>query len=190
MQMSKLIIITGVPSAGKTTLSKEAIKNTDYEIINFGEIINELLVSHKVINNEDNVRSHIDQNIWEEYQVKAAKRIRQKQGNKIIITHASFLTSTGYSPGLPKNILQELQPSYIVNIESPLSHLLRRQQEENQRIIGIDFQNDIDNLQQINRMYSVTYSIETGARFKIIQNQDNHLDQAVSDLKRILVSFF
>lgn len=188
---SEVIILAGVPGAGKTSVAELALKRMgdagkEYKIVNYGDVLFELLKKDGIVGHKDEIRAKVDQQTYVRYQKLAAEKIANMEGKIIVTTHMSLMTPSGFFPGLPTYVLEKLKPSRIIIVEAPPEHIRQRQEEDKSRIRGYDFERDIDMYQQFNRMYGVAYSAMSGARLKIIQNLQGKLLEAAKEFIKAL----
>ncbi|MEM0072825.1 MAG: adenylate kinase, partial [Metallosphaera sp.] len=123
----KLGIVTGIPGVGKTTVLntiKEILykENIKFLIMNYGDYMLKTAIEMKYVKNRDEMRK-LPLNIQRELQLEAAKNIHKdasslSEGLSFLDTHAVIRTPGGYLPGLPKHIIEILQPQVIFLIES------------------------------------------------------------------------
>ncbi len=187
----EVVILAGVPGAGKTSVAELAIKEMgekgkEYKIVNFGDVLFELMKKDGVVEHKDEIRAKVDQATYVKYQKAAAEKIAQEEGKVIVTTHMSLMTPSGFYPGLPTYVLERLKPSRIIIIEAPPEDIRKRQEEDTTRVRGYDFEKDIETYQEFNRMYAVAYSAMSGARLKIIQNLQGKLKEAAEEFVRAL----
>ena len=123
-----------------------------------------------------------------EIQEKAAKRIKERSEseNVIVDTHCTINTPSGFLPGLPIWVLNELQPNLFVMIEANPDEIIYRRLNDDTRSRDIERAKDIQLHQEMNRAASMAYATLTGATVKIIENHDNHLPSTVSKLVDVL----
>ncbi len=188
---SEIIILAGVPGAGKTSVAELALQQMgdvgkEYTIVNFGNVLFELLKRDGIVKHMDEIRAKVDQHTYMKYQKLAAEKIASMGGRIIVTTHMSLMTPSGFFPGLPAWVLEKLKPSRIIIIEAPPEHIRKRQEEDRSRIRGYDFERDIEMYQNFNRMYAVAYSAMSGARLKIIQNLQGKLLEAAREFIKAL----
>lgn len=139
------IIVTGVPGVGKTTVLNhvsEMIRERGGEIlvVNFGDYMFRVASEQGLVKHRDEMR-HLPLRKQLELQEHAARSIRSdaeqglsERGFLFIDTHAVIKTSTGYWPGLPENVVEELRPDSIVLVEAPPEVILARQQRDKTRV--------------------------------------------------------
>ncbi len=187
----EIVILAGVPGAGKTSVAELAIREMaeegeQYKIVNFGDVLFELMKKDGIVEYKDEIRAKVDQDTYVKYQKMAAEKIAEEEGRIIVTTHMSLMTPSGFYPGLPTYVLERLRPSRIIIIEAPAEEIRMRQEADKTRVRGYDFEKDIDMYQQFNRMYAVAYSAMSGARLKIIQNRQNRLREAAEEFIQAL----
>ena len=117
-----------------------------------------------------------------------AKRIKERSEseNVIVDTHCTINTPSGFLPGLPIWVLNELQPNLFVMIEANPDEIIYRRLNDDTRSRDIERAKDIQLHQEMNRAASMAYATLTGATVKIIENHDNHLPSTVSKLVDVL----
>ena len=192
-----LVIMTGVPGVGKSTVVKKAFekaekkgKKVDYEMINFGDEMLKQAISMTLVKHRDEMRQLPIQE-QRKIQKTAAMNIRRlaNVGNYILDTHATIETPKGYIPGMPEWVLRELNPDIIVVLESRPQDINKFRKKD----IGDDFRRrEVDNLegierhQSVNRSIAMAYTVLTGTPIKIIYKPEGTLPQAAESLLEVL----
>lgn len=105
----------------------------------------------------------------------------------MVDTHALVKTPSGYWPGLPKHVLDELKPDMIAVIEARPEEIVTRQAKDKSR-----FRADIGGLEGVMRLMeaaraasiaSATYYASTVA---IILNREGAPEEAAKELMRLI----
>ena len=182
--MSKIVILTGIPGSGKTSILTEAVALLNREgkktvSVNFGDV----MLETAGVKSRDEMRK-LPQEKQVENQKKAAEKI-SKMANKenvIVDTHCNIKTPSGYLCGLPEWVLRNLKPNVIVLVEAEPSEIKSRRDSDETRKRDEETKEDIDAHQKINRAAGISYCMLTGATMKIIKNRQNKLVDAVKDL--------
>ena len=105
------------------------------------------------------------------------------QVNNIIVdTHCTIKTPAGFLPGLPKWVLDELEPDMFILIEADGEEILMRRLSDETRTRDMEKLSDIELHQEMNRAVSMAYAALTGATVKIIKNHDNRLEEPVEEM--------
>lgn len=183
----KLVVLTGIPGSGSSTLLNRALEEVDYLHLNYGDIMTEIAIEEKIVEDRDQLRK-LPAETQKIIQEKAAKRIKEKSEteNVIVDTHCTISTPSGYLPGLPVWVLNELNPDMFVLVEANADEIIYRRLNDDTRSRDIEKAKYIDRHQEMNRAASMAYAVLTGATVKIIENHDNHLDATVSNLVEVL----
>ena len=192
-----LVVMTGVPGVGKSTVVKTAFKQAEekglkveYEMVNFGDMMLKAAEASGLVKHRDEMRK-LPIEKQHEIQKKAAKNIRKLADTKKIIldTHASIETPKGYIPGMPEWVLRELKPDVIVVLESVPADINGFRKKD----IGDDFRRrEVDNLegierhQSVNRSIAMAYSVFMGTPIKVIWKPKGTLPQAAEQLLEVL----
>jgi len=184
----KLVVITGIPGSGTTTVLNKALDNVDFLHINFGDMMIEIARDKAIANDRDDLRK-LSPDIQKTIQKEAAKKIKQKSEseNVIVDTHCTISTPVGFLPGLPNWILEELTPDLFVIVEADPDEIMVRRLSDETRIRDADRVKDIQLHQEINRSTAMAYATLTGATVKILENHDSDsFDEIVSSLSETL----
>ncbi|ADP77675.1 Adenylate kinase [Methanothermus fervidus DSM 2088] len=183
----KTVVITGVPGSGTTTVLKNALKNLNYVNVNYGDVMLEIAKEKKLVEDRDQIRK-LPSDIQREIQKEAARKIRKiaEKENVIVDTHCTIKTPTGFLPGLPKWVLDELNPQLFILVEADPEEILVRRINDKSRSRDMEKINEIKLHQEMNRAAAMAYAVLTGASVKIIENHDEKLDEAVNELVNIL----
>jgi len=192
-----LVVMTGVPGVGKSTVVKTAFaqakeKNikVEYEMVNYGDMMLKNAQAMGLVQHRDELRKLPIEN-QHEIQKKAAAEIRALADKRGIIldTHASIETPMGYIPGMPEWVLRILKPDVIVVLESRPEDINGFRKKD----LGNDFRRrEVDNLegierhQSVNRSIAMAYSALTGTPIKIIWKPAGTLPQAAETLLGVL----
>ena len=183
----KVVVIAGIPGSGSTTVLENALEILEYTHVNYGDVM--LLIAQEMglADDRDSIRK-LSPDVQKEVQRKAAKNIRERseETNIIVDTHCTIKTPHGFLPGLPKWVLEELQPDQFVLIEADGDEIILRRINDTSRIRDVEKLKDINLHQQMNRAVSMAYAALTGATVQIIMNHDNRLDESVEKIIRTL----
>lgn len=180
-----MIVAMGLPGAGKTTVLNNAVKDTRFKIVNYGDAMFKVALKESLVSNRDEMRK-LPLNKQKEIQKKAAEKLAKEKGDVLLDTHCSIKTEYGYLPGLPHNILKELNPTALVLIVAPAKDIIRRRNEDLTRKRDKVSEEEILEDVLINKIYLFSYSALTGAPTIIIENKDGKLNEAVEKLKEFL----
>jgi adenylate kinase len=183
----KVVVIAGIPGSGSTTVLSKALEELDYLHVNYGDVMLEIAKGDGLVDNRDDLRK-LSPDIQKEVQKNAAQSIREKseQSNIIVDTHCTINTPSGFLPGLPKWVLDQLKPDMFVLLEADGDEILKRRISDTTRNRDSERLKDIELHQEMNRAASMAYAVLTGATVKIIENHDNKVDDAVDEMVKTL----
>ena len=184
----KVVVVAGIPGSGSTTVLKHALKETDYIHVNYGDVMLEIAMGMELVEERDAMRK-LPPETQKKIQKKAAKAIRDRSAESIIIvdTHCTIKTPSGFLPGLPQWVLEELQPDMFILIEADGDEILMRRISDTTRTRDSERINDINLHQEMNRSTAMAYAVYTGATVKIIENHNDRLDEPVNQMKETLM---
>ncbi|MCF7668366.1 MAG: adenylate kinase [Verrucomicrobia bacterium] len=184
--MGKIIIVAGVPGAGKSSLLLEAWKRIQsdlkYTIVSFGTEMLRLCKEGGLVKDRDDMRS-LSQDVQEEMQWRTTKRIAERPENILLDTHCAIKTGSGsYLPGLTPRMLERLSPSAIILVDAHEAEIRgRRKLDKSRPLRAIESYEDILEHKLINRGYAAAYSARSSCLLRIIQNNTGEFERAVED---------
>jgi adenylate kinase len=182
-----LVVLTGIPGSGSTTVLNKTLENVDYLHINYGDMMIEIAKEKNIVDNRDEMRK-LSPDVQKELQLAAAKKIKEKSKteNVIVDTHCTINTPSGFLPGLPEWILKELKPNQFIIIEANPDEILIRRLSDDTRNRDKEMTKIIALHQEVNRATAMAYATLTGATVKILENHDNELEIIVSKMVETL----
>jgi len=179
-----IIVVTGIPGVGKTTVMKKAAEGIDIEFVTFGTVMEEIAKKIGLIKNRDEMR-RLTLEQQKELQIKSAEKVA-KMGNVILDTHCTVKTPKGYMPGLPEWVIKKLGPTAIVIVEADPKEIFDRRANDPTRNRDPDSIEQIAEHQMINRAVAMAYAALSGCTVKIVFNHDNAIDAAVKQAAPVL----
>ena len=156
------VVLMGVPGCGKTTICKRINEIEGVEVVSFGTIMFEVAKEKFGIHERDEMRRKLSAEEYKLLQLEAGRRIGEMQGNILIDTHASIKTTYGYYPGMPQEVLKEINPDVLTLIElNPAIIIARREKDRKSGArVGRDSEaeREIDLHQVMNRHFVTAYA--------------------------------
>lgn len=184
----KVLVVTGVPGSGKTTVTEGALKQlraqrVNYEFLNYGDIMLELMREREGVTDRDEMRK-VSTGPYREIQREAARRIARAAERKPVLvdTHCLVRKPEGYYPGLPRWVLEELKPESIIIVEATPEEIAGRRTKDASRKRDKELIHEIEEHQLLNRAAAAAYAAFSGAAVRIIQNRDKKLNEAVKEM--------
>ena len=179
-----IIVVTGIPGVGKTTVMKKAAEGLNIQFVTFGTVMIEIAKETGVAKDRDEMRK-LTLEQQKELQIKTAEKVAS-MGDVILDTHCTVKTPQGYMPGLPEWVIKKLQPKTIVIVEADPEEIYNRRKNDPTRNRDPDTIEEINEHQMINRAAAMAYAALSGATVKIVFNHDNALDVAVEQVAPVL----
>ncbi|BFH73464.1 adenylate kinase [Sulfurisphaera javensis] len=188
----KIGIVTGIPGVGKTTVLgkvKEILeeKKINNKIVNYGDYMLMTAVKLGYVNNRDEMRK-LPVEKQKQLQIEAARGIAKEaseggEGLFFIDTHAVIRTPSGYLPGLPKYVIEEINPKVIFLLEADPKIILDRQKRDTTRSRS-DYSDEKVILETINfaRYAAMASAVLVGATVKIIINVEGDPSIAANEI--------
>ncbi len=195
----KVVIVTGVPGVGKTTvlsLAKERAlrRGLKLKVLNFGDFMLSFAVERGLIKDRDQIR-YLSLRQQLELQSQAAQAIIKESSKElgddgvlIVDTHAVVKTSLGYLPGLPRHVVDVLKPDVIVLLEADPKEIAARQAKDSTRYRA-DFggEEGVKELMEHARRAAMSSAVEAGSILSIIVNREGRADEAADRLLDLLL---
>ena len=179
-----VVVVTGIPGVGKTTVMKEAAEGIDIQFVTFGTVMEDIAIEMNLVKDRDEMRK-LTLEQQKELQIKTAEKVA-KMDNVIVDTHCTVKTPKGYMPGLPEWVIKKLNPTAIVVVEADPEEIYNRRSKDITRNRDPDSKEKIAEHQQMNRAAAMTYATLSGATVKIVFNHDNAIEDAVKDVAPVL----
>jgi len=189
--LKQVVIVTGIPGSGKTTvcgIAKEIAekqRKTSLTIINFGTIMVELLEKKGESVHRNSLRKS-DLDFQKRLQTKAAqiisREVSKAPGTVIVDTHMSVKTTRGFLPGLPKHVLEKLNPTLFVLVEAPAGEILSRRIKDASRMRDMVLEEEVKEELLFSRFMACACAILTGAPVKIVINEQGKQREAALKL--------
>ncbi|WGI17212.1 adenylate kinase [Methanonatronarchaeum sp. AMET-Sl] len=185
-----LVVLTGSPGVGKSTVAEKALQKTDKEFktVNYGDKMLEVAKDRGWVENRDQMRK-LDPKKQKEVQKIAGEKISQMSEKQSIMvdTHSTIKTPQGYLPGIPEWVLNALDPDTIIVVEaSPKEIIARREKDAGERIRDKETSKQLSEHQEMNRVAAMACAILNGSTVKIIENPDGGLEEAAESLLKVL----
>ncbi len=189
----KVIVVTGVPGVGKTTVLGLVKKLAEEEgirlkVVNFGDYMLKEALAKGLVKSRDEIRK-LSLKVQKELQASAAKRIVEEAVKPadadvvIVDTHAVIKTPTGYWPGLPKHIVEILMPAVIFAIEAKPEEILKRQMgDKTRQRSDIGDAEKIAELMTMARVAAMASAVLVGAGVKVVINVEGAPELAAKEI--------
>ena len=197
MAGGKVIIVTGIPGVGKSSVCQKAAELAAQEgiklqVLNYGDVMVEIMKKKGAEIHRDKLRKMditAQKVIQAEAAHKLAKAIERAEGHVIVDTHMIVRTGSGYLPGLPKHVLDALKPDLLVLVEADPSEIVARRAKDQAAGLRLRDEEAIEELRQelaFSRMVAAACSVLTGAPVAIIKNPTGGLEEAARALLELI----
>lgn len=190
----KVVIVTGVPGVGKTTVLSAALEickqsSVQVDLVNYGNIMFEEASKSGLVKARDEMR-RLPVKDQVRLQLSAAESIKSmaEKGNVILDTHMFINTPQGFMPGIPSWVAETLKPDSIVLLEAPPEEIsARRKKDAAIRAREADEPWRITEHQLLGRSGAASIAVQTGCTVAIAHNMEGkHMEAAkvIADLLR------
>lgn len=162
--------MAGLSGVGKSSVVNYALNRIEgVERVNFGDAIMQEALDQGLVENRDELRL-LGTSVQRGLQAKAAKKIGKMEGRVIVDTHLTIPTPDGYVPGVPIDILAELNPKKIVILEADPGDILKRRILDKGRERVDETLEEIEEHFDFDRAAAISMAIQVGSPVKIIRN--------------------
>ncbi|MBM7409066.1 adenylate kinase [Methanococcus maripaludis] len=189
---NKVVVVTGVPGVGGTTVTQKAMdilseEGLNYKMVNFGSAMFDVANEEGLASDRDQMRK-LDPETQKRIQKMAGRKIAEmsKESPVAVDTHSTVKTPKGYLPGLPAWVLTELNPDIVIVVETDGDEILMRRMSDESRKRDLETTASIEEHQFMNRAAAMSYGVLTGATVKIVKNKNGLVDNAVEELMSVL----
>lgn len=188
-----LTILVGLPGAGKSTTLSLTLEQLDHaEVLSYGTFMRNLAKDKGI--SRDAMRKKLTAEEQRNLGIRAAEAMhkyvmaRSKKGIKyfFIDTHAAIKSGNVYIPGLPKEVLEALQPDQIVYLDAPAELIFKRRQMDSSRQRDSEPVFDIEEHDKISKQMMRTMSDHTGIPLHFIRNDGDSAAAAAKLLEFII----
>jgi len=194
----KVVILTGVPGVGKTTVLGKLLEiagreGLNVKAVNYGTYMLETALREGLVEDRDQIR-RLPLRRQLELQRLAARRIIEdaskdlsSNGILIVDTHALVRTTAGYWPGLPRHVLDELKPDMIAVIEASPEEVASRQERDKAR-----YRADIGGVEGVRRLMenaraaSIASAVFYASTVVVIENREGEPGEAARELYKYI----
>lgn len=174
-------VVTGVPGVGASRVCQQARAGLGegYELLNFGDAMLERAVSRNGIESRDDMATLPIREL-RLLQRRAGEYVASRARNRAIIlnTHLAVATAHGFIPGLPGDVLADVDPDRFVLVEADAGTIANRREEVETREYREEGPRSIELHQDLNRSAAMTYSTQTGAPIRLVENTGEVEDAA------------
>jgi len=192
--LGRVIVVTGIPGTGKTTVCNELAKlakqiGRKVEVINYGTVMVEL--SHKSGKSlhRDELRKFglaLQRNLQTEAAKIISKKAAEFEGEVIVDTHMSIKTVDGYWAGLPSHVLQLLNPDMFILVEAEPREVSSRRLKDITRKRDKALEGEIAEEILFSRLMATACAVLTGASVKIVKNPAGKQVGAAKEVLKLL----
>lgn len=180
-----MIIVMGVPGAGKSTVLDVAV-SSGWKVINYGTMMFDIAKNLYKITDRDQLRK-LDANQQKLIQAKVGEELRNIKEREVILdTHCSVNTPKGYLPGLPFSIISNILVERLVLVTAPIEHIIARRNSDDSRTRDVQSYMSLMEHDQMNHYYLAVYSVLCGAPAVIIENANGKLEQTRLQFAKLL----
>jgi adenylate kinase len=170
--VQRLYVVCGQSGVGKSTvIAKVAEGRDDLTILNFGERILAMALRRGVLSNPGDMAS-LGPETLSRLQMDASRHIHELGGEVILDMHLTVKTPMGFIAGMPKVVMDTLQPALIVLLEADPYEILKRRMTGKSDLDADESLKDIQERADFDRAAAISIAIDLGIPIKILKNRN------------------
>jgi len=181
-EVSKKVVIVGIPGVGKSTLVTKIVeilnsRQKSVSVNSFGTIMFEEAQKNGIKNRDDLRKLSMEEQ--QILQKKAAEKIAKLEDDLVIIdTHTFINTNAGFYPGLPNNVLEIIKPSNFISVYARPEEIYNRRMKDTTRqrdVVSID---NIKKEMAISDAMLSSCAVFSGSPMKPVFNTEGKVEEA------------
>ncbi len=186
MQGRVLVVVAGVPGAGKSSILEKLGHAGGLRIVNVGSLMKE--ISDRSGSRIDRDKIHyLPTSKMERLRSQAFKKIASMKGVVLVDTHLTIGHDGIFVPGLPMAALKAMGGvDGIIYIDAKPEELLSRRGSDSSRKREEEGLDEIELQRQANLSMLAQYSAHLNIPFCIIHNREGRLKDAVASFRKAL----
>jgi adenylate kinase len=193
MKVRKVVVVSGVPGVGKTTVVTDAIRQVEDQLnvslVTYGSVMFEIAQKKRLVESRDGLRM-LPIKKQREVQKLAGERIAAMSKSQVVVVDTHTLIQTtdgGFLIGLPKWVAEALQPASIVLVEADPKNIAKRRAKDATRQRDDQLTQRIANHQNLCRAAAVAVGTLTGATVLILKNVEGKAEEAANAFAKLLL---
>lgn len=193
MQVRKVVVVSGVPGVGKTTVVTDAIRMVEdrlnVSLVTYGSVMFEIAQKKRLLERRDQLRT-LPIKRQREVQKLAAERIAAMSKSQVVVVDTHTLIQTtegGFLIGLPRWVAEALRPASIVLVEADPANIAKRRIKDLSRQRDEQLTQSIANHQLLCRSAAISVGTLTGATVLIIKNIEGKAEEAAKAFAELLL---
>jgi len=182
-------VVSGVPGVGSSRVTEAAVASLDeqYELLNTGDVLlEEALGSGFDVSGRDDLA---------DLRPRELRRLQRRMGeyvaaiasepetHVVLNTHLVVTTASGFVPGLPPEVLTEIDPDAFVLVEADPDVVQERRAGSDYRSYRVNDRLGIEFQQSMSRTAAFAYATSVGAPIALVENTDD-VESAAARLSR------
>ncbi|MDO8122888.1 MAG: adenylate kinase [Candidatus Hermodarchaeota archaeon] len=193
MQVRKVVVVSGVPGVGKTTVVTDGIRKVENRVnvslITYGSVMFEIAQKRRLVENRDDLRK-LPVKKQREVQKLAGERIAAMSRSQVVVVDTHTLIQTadgGFLIGLPKWVAEAIRPASIVLVEADPVNIAKRRAKDATRTRDEQLIDNIETHQLLCRSAAVAVGTLTGATVMILKNIEGKAEEAATAFADLLL---
>jgi len=193
VQVRKVVVVSGVPGVGKTTVVTDAIRMVEdrlnVSLITYGSVMFEIAQKMRLVESRDELRK-LPVKKQREVQKLAGERIAAMSKTQVVIVDTHTLIQTedgGYLIGLPKWVAEAIRPASIVLVEADPVNIASRREKDPTRTRDEQVIENIASHQLLCRSAAIAVGTLTGATVMILKNVEGKAEETATAFAELLL---
>jgi len=184
-----IYVIFGVPGVGKTLVINGVIEKTGIELVNWGDLTEEIAKAQGLVEERDDIRkmSFKKQLPIQEKVAQRIIEIARHQENLLIETHAAVKTPQGFWAGLNYDSIRKIMPDTFIALETSAENIMSRRKNDKTRERKDDHTlEEVQTHIRITREMASTFAVLSAGTVFFVENKEGDVDYAVGRIVEMM----
>ena len=190
ISMAKIVIVTGIPGVGKTTILDGVATEKKYKVVTLSSVMLEIAAKKGIKAERDTLR-YLPNSSITELGNSAFEHLSEMGGNILLDTHASVEQNGRYVPGLPYDAIRRLSGiAGFVYIDGSTDDIVKRRmidksrtrEKEERHLIHMQRSVNVSMLSYLSTLFNVP--------LYVVVNKQEQLEKAIETFRRSIEDAF
>ncbi len=188
--MADIVVVTGTPGAGKTTIINSLRGSGKYAIVGVGTMMQELATELGYTKNRDEIRYLSNQKVTE-LRSAVFRRIAAMDGRVIVDTHASVVENRRFISGLPFTAVKLLKGARaLIYLDTTAEAIMSRRLRDKTRHREMQSAMDIENQRTMNLATLAYYASYLNIPLYLIDNKEGDQERVAKEFSESVAEIF
>ena len=172
-----VVIVTGMPASGKTSIIGSLAKKGRFRIVTIGTLMADSAIKKGIVKDRDELR-YLKTEAIDRLRHAAFIKISQIKGPVIVNTHATIEQNGRFVAGLPYSEVRRLDLKGLIYIEADPHAIIKRRAKDGSRHREVEGVREIESQRLMDLSTLAMYASGLNIPLYIIQNKEGSLKES------------